>query len=183
MLNKISKKISFNRGVIHITYLTDSGAFKANKFVQHIEDHNQKIQYCGTNDHHQNGVAEQAIWTISNMARAMLLHASANWKYEIDSTIWPMAVQYSTYVYNILRRSNNISPSDLYFGSTIPRHKLWNMYVWGCPVYVLCPTLQAGNKIPRWEPRSKLGIFCGLSTIHSSEVPQVLNLTTGSITT
>ena len=94
-----------------------------------------------------------------------------------------MAVQYSTYAYNILPRSNNISPSDLYFGSTIPRHKLRNMHVWGCPVYVLNPTLQAGNKIPRWEPRSKLGVLCGLSTIHSSEVPQVLNLTTGSITT
>ena len=55
--------------------------------------------------------------------------------------------------------------------------------MWGCPVYVLSPTLQSGNKIPRWEPRSKRGVFCGLSTIRSSEVPQVLNLTTGSITT
>ena len=33
------------------------------------------------------------------------------------------------------------------------------------------------------EPRSKGGVFCSLSTIHSSKVPQVLNLTTGSITT
>ena len=57
------------------------------------------------------------------------------------------------------------------------------MHVWGCPVYVLSPTLQSGNKISRWEPRSKRGVFCGLSTVHSSEVPQILNLTTGSITT
>ena len=57
------------------------------------------------------------------------------------------------------------------------------MHVWGCPVYVLSPILQSGNKIPHWEPRSKLGVFCGLSTIHSSEVPQVLNQTTGGITT
>ena len=151
--------------------------------MQHVKDHNQKIQYCGTNAHHQNGVAEQAIGPISNMARAILLHASAHWKHGIDSTMWPMAVQYYTYAYYILPRSNNISPSDLYFGSTIPRYKLRNMHVWGCPVYVLNPTLQAGNKIPRWEPLSKLDVFCGLSTIHSSEVPQVLNLTTGSKTT
>ena len=52
------EKFSFNNGVIPLTYLTDSGAFKANKFVQHIRDNNQKIQYCGTNAHHQNGVAE-----------------------------------------------------------------------------------------------------------------------------
>ena len=57
------------------------------------------------------------------------------------------------------------------------------MHVWGCPVYVLNPSLQSGNKIPRWEPRSKRGVFWGLSTVHSSDVPQVLNLTTGSITT
>ena len=177
------EQFAFNNGVIPITYLTDSGAFKANKFVQHIRDHNQKIKYCGTNAHHQNGVAERSIRTISNMARAMILHASAHWKHGIDASMWPMAVKYSTYIYNALPRTNGISPCDLFFGTRVPRHKLRNLHVWGCPVYVLNPSLQAGKKIPRWEPRSKRGVFCGLSTIHSSEVPQVLNLTTGSITT
>ena len=121
--------------------------------------------------------------TISNMNRAMLLHVSAHWKHGIDATMWPMAVKYATYVYNTIPRTNHIAPSDLFFGATLPRHKLQNMHVWGCPVYVLSPILQSGNKIPCWEPRSKRGVFCGLSTIHSSEVPQILNLTTGSITT
>ena len=97
--------------------------------------------------------------------------------------MWHLAVQYSTYVYKTLPWANNISPSDLFFGSTLPWHKLQNMHVWGCPVYVLSPTLQSGNKISWWEPRSRCGVFCGLSTIHSSEVHQVLNLTTGSTTT
>ncbi len=174
---------NFHNGVIPLTYLTDSGAFKANKFVQHIREHNQKIQYCGTNAHHQNGFAERAIRTISNMARAMLLHASAHWKHGIDSTMWPMAVQYATYTYNTLPQLNGTSPNDIFFGTRVPCHKLCNLHVWGCPVYVLNPSLQAGKKIPRWEPRSKQGVFCGLSTLHSSEVPQVLNLTNGSITT
>ena len=94
------EKFAFNQGVIPLTYLTDSDAFKANKFVQHIRDTNQKIQYCGTNAHHQNGVAERAIRTISNMARAMIIHAAALWKHGIDSSMWPMAIQYATYVYN-----------------------------------------------------------------------------------
>ena len=88
------EKFAFNNGVIHLTYLTDSGAFKANNFVQHIRDTPQKIQYCGTNAHHQNGVAEIAIRTISNMARAMILHASSHWKYGIDSTIRPREVYF-----------------------------------------------------------------------------------------
>ena len=57
------------------------------------------------------------------MARGMLLHASAHSKQGIDSTMWPMAVQYATYVSNMLPRANNISPSDLFFVSRVPRHK------------------------------------------------------------
>ena len=113
----------------------------------------------------------------------MLLHTSAHWKHGMDSTMRPMAVQYATYVYNIRPRSNNISPSHLFYGATVPQHKLQNMHILGYPVYVLNPTLQVGYKIPRWEPRSKRGVFCELGTVHSSDVPQVLNLTTGSITT
>ena len=76
-----------------------------------------------------------------------------------------------------------ISPNDIFLGTRVPRYKLRNMHMWGCPVYVLNPSLQAGKKIPHWEPQSKEGVFCGLSTLHSSEVPLVLNLSTGSITT
>ena len=112
--------------------------------MQHIRDNNQKIQYCGTNAHHQNGVAERAIQIISNMARAMILNAGAHLKHGIDSTMWPLAVQYPTYVYNNLPRHNNIYPSDLFYGTRVPRHKLQNMHVWGCPVYVVNPSLQSG---------------------------------------
>ena len=44
------------------SYLTDSGAFKANSFFQLIREYTQRVQYCGTNTHHQNGVAERATW-------------------------------------------------------------------------------------------------------------------------
>ena len=44
------------------------------------------------------------------------------------------------------------------------------------------PSLQAGQKLPRRAPRSGRDVFVGLTTIHSSEVPLVLNLQTGSIT-
>ena len=64
---------AMDNGVIIQSYLTDSGAFKANSFVQHIREHTQRLQYCGTNAHHQNGVAERAIRTVSDMARSMIL--------------------------------------------------------------------------------------------------------------
>ena len=49
-------------------------------------------------------------------------------------------------------------------------------------MYILDPHLQAGQKLPRWQPRSKRGVFMGFSHLHSSEVRLVLNLDTGSIT-
>jgi hypothetical protein len=55
------------------------------------------------------------------------------------------------------------------------------MHVWGCPVYVLDPTLQQGSKLPKWQPRSRRGIFVGFSPAHSSDVPLILNTQTGHI--
>jgi hypothetical protein len=69
-----------DNGVVVQDYLTDRGTFKAHKFFAHIHDTQQMMHFCGTNAHHQNGVAERAIQTISNMARAMILHASMHWK-------------------------------------------------------------------------------------------------------
>jgi hypothetical protein len=176
------ESMSMAHGVIIESYLTDSGAFKAAAFVQHIRDHSQRIRYCGANAHHKNGVAERAVQSVSNIARAMLLHASAHWKNGIDSSLWPMAVSYATYQYNHLPNAQGLCPADLFTGSTVPRHRLRDIHVWGCPVYVLDPDLQAGKKLPRWQPRSRRGVFVGFSSLHSSDVPLVLNLQTGSIT-
>jgi hypothetical protein len=176
------KQMAIHHGVVVESYLTDSGAFKANAFVKQIREHEQRIRYCGANAHHKNGVAERAVQSVSNMARAILLHASAHWKNGIDSSLWPMAVTYATYIYNHLPNAQGLCPADLFTGSTVPRHRLLDIHVWGCPVYVLDPKLQAGQKIPRWEPRSRRGVFMGFSHLHSSAVPLVLNLSTGSIT-
>jgi hypothetical protein len=175
------EQLALGNGVIVTDYLADNGIFKANAFVQHLREHNQRVQYCGVNAHHQNGIAERSILSISNMARAMLLHASLRWKTGIDSSLWPMAVNYATYVYNHTPKENGIAPADLFTGTQIPRHKLRDIHVWGCPVYVLDPTLQAGKKLPKWQPRSRRGLFVGLSDSHSSDVPLILNLSTGSI--
>ena len=161
------ESMAFGHGVVVQSYLTDSGAFKANAFVQQIRDHGQQIRYCGTNAHHQNGVAERSIRTVSNMARAMLLHSAAHWKAGVDSSLWPMAVTYAVYIYNNTPNAQNLCPADLFTGSTVPRHRLRDLHTWGCPVYILDPSLQAGQKLPRWAPRSRRGVFVGLSSFGS----------------
>jgi hypothetical protein len=163
-------------------YLIYSGAFKANSFVKHIHETHQLVRLCGTNAHHQNGVAERSIQTISNMARSMILHASMHWKDGIYASLWPQVVTYATHVYNTTPKYG-VCSADIFFGSAVPRHRLMDIHVWGCPLYVLDPKIQQGQKLPRWEPSSKRGMFLGLSQQHASEVPLVLNLGTGSITT
>ncbi len=51
----------------------------------------------------------------------------------------------------------------------------------GAALYVLEPELQDGKRIPKWFPRARLGMFVGLSLVHSSLVPLVLNVKMGKI--
>ena len=60
-----------------------------------------------------------------------------------------MAVTYATYLYNHLPNAHGLCPADIFTGSTVSRHRLKDIHVWGCPVYILDPQLQAGQKLPR----------------------------------
>jgi hypothetical protein len=175
------EQMSLGYGVLVEDYLADNGIFNKSKFVDHIREHNQMIHYCGVNAHHKNGVAERGIRTVSEIARSLLLHASAHWPNGCDGSLWPMAVDYACYLYNTLPNHLGTCPADLFTGPVAPRHKLRDLHVWGCPVYVLDPVLQQGKKLPRWQPRSRRGLFLGYSPHHSSDVPLILNLQTGSI--
>ena len=86
------EKLALDHGVIVSSYHADNGTFKANAFVSHIREHNQKIQYCGVNAaHHKNAVAERSIRTVLECARALLLHAALHWKKAliVRSGQWP----------------------------------------------------------------------------------------------
>jgi hypothetical protein len=94
------ERFCVDNDVVIQDYLTDSRTFKANKFVSHIHETQQLLRFSGMNAPHQNGVAERSIQTISNMARAMILHVSMHWKEVIDSSMWPMEVNDAVHIYN-----------------------------------------------------------------------------------
>ena len=173
--------MALDHGVLINSYKADNGIFKANEFVSHIREHNQKLSYYGVNAHHKNEAAEQAIRTVSKCARALMLYAACHWDCEVTSDLWPMAVDYTVYLYNHLPNEKGIAPMNLFTGVTAPRHKLRDSYMWRSPVNVLDPVLATGKKSPRWQPRSHKGIFIGFSPVRSSDVPSVLNLRTGHI--
>jgi Reverse transcriptase (RNA-dependent DNA polymerase) len=170
-------------GVFIQTYHTDNGtAFTNRDFAEELKTFRQVHTFAGVGAHHQNGVAERAIQTIMAMSRTMMLHAAIKWPDTCDLSLWPMAVDYATHIYNhVPNPRTGLSPMDVFSQTKWPLSKCHDLHVWGSPLYVLDPTIQDGKKLPRWNPRSRRGKFLGLSRLHASSIPLALNLDTGHI--
>lgn len=165
-------------------YRADNHPFSSEEFVGSIDTPGgQTISYSGVGAHHQNGVAERAIQTITSWARTMMLHAILNWPDTADLELWPYAMDHAVWLWNHMpRRGTRISPVEQFSGSVTRDYSyLMRCHVWGCPVYVLDPKLQDGKKLPKWTPRSRRGQFLGFSPHHSSTVGRILNIQTGTI--
>ena len=93
---------SRDQGVILSEFISDSGsAFTSKEFSAHLSDYRQIIHFAGTSAHHSNGIAERAIRTIMSIARTMMLHAAIHWPDMADASLWPLAVEYAVYLYNL----------------------------------------------------------------------------------
>ena len=171
-------------GIDIMSYRADQGIFKSTAFENDLNKKGQTIDFSAVGAHHQNGAAERAIRTVSDLARANLLHARLYWPDTTELDLWPMAVDYAVYIYNNTPRiDSNLAPIEVWSGCKSDYHALHSAHVWGCPVYVLDPRLQDGKKLPKWQPRSRQGQFLGRSTRHASSAAKVLNLRTGNIST
>jgi hypothetical protein len=163
-------------GVTIRQFHSDNGVFSSNEFREHCARLGQTLRFSGVGAHHQNGVAERAIQTVTNMARANMLHATLHWPDRSFIDLWPLAMNYAVWVYNKLpQHGAGLSPEELFSGIKCSRSNLPRAHVFGCPVYILDPRLQDGKKIPEWESRARHGIFVGFSPHHSTSVPLILN--------
>ena len=126
-------------------------------------------------------MAERAIGNVSGIARTMMLHAKIRWPKVMSTKLWPMAMKHAQFLVNHLPNMNNVCPMDLLLKTVVPRSHLKHVHVWGAPCFVLDPKLQDGQKIPKFDPRSRQGMNLGWSPKHASSVPLVLNLTTGNV--
>jgi hypothetical protein len=163
---------------------TDNAPFNAIEFRDFVahELHAEQT-FSGVGAHHQAGIAERAIGTITSWARTMMLHSIIHWPDAADIELWPFAMDHAVYLWNSLSRKDTLlSPDELFTGvhHTDYSH-LQRAHVWGCPVYVLDPKLQDGKKIPKWKTRSRRGFYLGQSVRHSSSVALILHLTTGHV--
>jgi hypothetical protein len=56
-----------------------------------------------------------------------------------------------------------------------------HVHTFACPVFTLQNALAAGNAVPKWSPRARLGLNLGPSPTHARNVYLVLNLSTGLV--
>jgi len=170
-------------GVKIKSYLTDNTPFGSSEFLADIEAKGQVINFSGVGAHHQNGVAERSIQTITKLARAMMLHATLMWPDSANLELWPFAMDHAVYLYNHMPRPDTFkAPIELFSKTAFSDYThLHRLHVFGCPVYVLDPKLQDEKKLPKWNPRSRRGQFLGYSPDHATTVGRILNLKTGFV--
>ena len=63
-------------------YRGDNGVYKSELFQKSCRDMNQTLDFSGIGAHHNNGIAERGIRTVSTCARTILLHAMLHWPEE-----------------------------------------------------------------------------------------------------
>lgn len=107
----------------------------------------------------------------------MLIHAMISWPEIITEQLWPYAIRLAINLHNSTPTSSGLTPEKI-FTSVKGRNRFQDFHPFGCPIFVLDPSLQHGHKIPRWKPHSRVGVYLGLSTNHASNIPLVLSTTT-----
>jgi hypothetical protein len=176
------ESLAQQEGISIRKYHADNGVFALNLFKEDCALLGQRYLFSGVGAHHQNGIAEQNLKTVSQWAHANMLHFAHHWPAKANVCFWPQAIDYPLWVFNRLPNLvNGLLPNKIWSSCCAPTEEFNWSHVFGCPVYVLDAALQDGYKIPRWVPRACLRIFLGFSTLHSSQVPIIMNVDTGKI--
>ncbi|KAL7547062.1 hypothetical protein ACHAWF_010384 [Thalassiosira exigua] len=151
------ERLANDGGVKIEAYRADNGRFADQGFRDAIHHCNQKITFCAVGSHHQNGIAERKIKELTLIARTLLLHATRQPRGEVHA-------------------------EALFFGATDRPRDPSLFHTFGSPCFVLDSCLQSSvGGVPKWEPRSRLGIYVGHSPAHAGSVALVLNPATGHV--
>ena len=165
-------------------YHADNGRFSDKGFHQDINDKGQSISFCGVGAHHQNGIIENRNKQLTLGARTLLLHGMRHWPQMVDTMFWPFAMKAMAERMNTLHvDSDGNTPESIMYGVELETLPVRNFHTLFCPVYVLDHCLQSagGPGPPKWEPRSRIGVYLGHSPFHAGSVALVFNPKTARV--
>ena len=163
------------RGIKILHYHADNGRFANNAFIANCKAQRQGLSFCGVNAHFQNGVAEQCIRDLQELARRSLLHAMNKWKRMVITCLWPYAIRHANDIANATPRKGEEQSHLEKFSGVKVAPKLRHFHAFGCVTYVLDNALQSNQGAPKWKQRARLGIYLGPSPNHARLVALILN--------
>eukprot|EP00978_Attheya_sp_CCMP212_P006292 scaffold14257_cov69-Attheya_sp.AAC.1 len=164
-------------------YHADNGRYAEADFRADATKQGQTVTYCGVGAHHQNGIAESWVKQFTLKGRTLLLHAKRHWPEAITTMLWPFALKAAVKSHNdFYLHQDNKTPIEKFTGADGLDSAIRDRHTWGCPVFVLDSRLQSGaGTAPKWEPRSRTGVYLGHSPFHAGSVALVLNTATGHV--
>jgi hypothetical protein len=125
------------------TYHSNNGIFATADFKAHCERSQQTFSFSGVGSKHLNEIAEHNIKTAAHWAHANMLYLATHCPQCADSKFWPQATDYAVSVFNRLPSlDSGIAPNELWSGVQANGTNMTWAHVFGCPVYVLCASLQ-----------------------------------------
>ena len=117
------------------------------------------------------------------ITRTLLLHAIRHWPEYTTTMMWPFALKEADFRLNEFSiRTDERNHEATFFGidGDIIEPKMFHTF--GCPCFIVDARLQSGLiTVPKWELRSRLGIYVGHSPAHAGTVALVLNPRTGHV--
>ena len=110
-----------------------------------------------------------------------MLYTAHKWPRMITMNVWPYAMCTANEIMiSAPTMLKDKSPQDLFSGVGMAL-KIKHFYALSCPTYVLHNTLQGQHPIPKWNKRTRLGIYLGPSLNQSRSVHLILNPRTGNV--
>ena len=162
-------------GVRIESYRADNDRFAEKSFRDAVKLAGQIIDFCAVGTHNQNGIIERHFQRMSSHARTLILHAKRHWPAMMSVVLWPFAYKYAELLYNHLHLDDRGRSPIEKFCKTNMKIDLKDIHTFGYPCYILDRDLQTGSIIPKWEPRSRLGVYLGHSPCHAGSVALILN--------
>ena len=163
-------------------YHAENGFFVDNSYQQAVKKEGRTIMYCGVNVHFQNCKVEKRIRDLQEQTRNQLHHAKAICPSAVDLVLWTYALRQVTHLSNyLLDKEDASSPLERFSVTSVAPNLKYN-HAFGCSVFALHIRMVGGRGgLPKWEPRSPLGINLGPSQMHVGSVSLVLNLQTAMV--
>jgi hypothetical protein len=130
----------------------NNGIFSSEEYCLECSKKRQLQSFSGVGAQHQNSKAQRAIQTIMYMAHTFLVHSSLHWTDmgADDISSWPFAVKHAFCLYiRVPNFKSGLTPMELLTKQKADHRNILRSPVWGCPLYVLEPKLQNGQKLPK----------------------------------